>query len=119
VDEVRAPIVNEPDLAEELEVIQAEVVPAEFHPNDVFEDELDDPQRYADLYSGYARGFGESALRLHLFNHSADDADEADALVTEFFARLTQLYRDEPGEHAGETMAMTLVVRKRLSAASG
>lgn len=118
VDEVRAPIVNESDLAEDLEVIQAEVVPAEFHPTDVFEDELDDPQRYADLYSGYARGFGESALRLHLFNHSAEDADEADALATEFFARLTQLYRDQPGEHAGETMAMTLVVRKRLSAAT-
>lgn len=112
-EEARAPIVQETDLREQFEIIRADVVPADFHPGDVFEDHRDDPQRYAELYCGYARGFGESALRLHLFGRSAENADEVDRLTTEFFARLTQLYLDEPGQHPGETMAMTVVLRRR------
>jgi hypothetical protein len=110
--EARAPIDELADLREQLEVVSVEVVPAEYHPNDVFEDQLGDPQRYAELYSGYARGFGESALRLHLFAYSANDTDEIDALTLEFFDRLTQLYRREGPKLAGETLAMTIVVRK-------
>jgi len=108
-----APIHGEPDLKEAFEVIEASVTPAPAHPNDVYEDSLNDPGTYARLYAGYIRGFGESTLRLHLFGPSAKSAAEVDALTEEFFGRLIRYYQAEPGRHASETMIMTLVLRRR------
>jgi SAM dependent carboxyl methyltransferase len=112
-EEARAPIDREPDLKAVFEVIEATVTPVAVHPNDVYEDSLDDPAAYARLYAGYIRGFGESTLRLHLFGPSAKTAAEVDALTENFFARLTRYYQAEPGRHASETMIMTLVLRRR------
>jgi SAM dependent carboxyl methyltransferase len=112
-EEACAPINREPDLKEAFEVIEASVTPAPIHPNDVYEDSLGDPETYARLYAGYIRGFGESSLRLHLFGPSAKSAAEVDTLTEEFFKRLTRYYQAEPGQHASETMIMTLVLRRR------
>ena len=112
-EEACAPIGQEPDLKEAFEVIEANVMPAPVHPNDVYEDSLGDPAAYARLYAGYIRGFGESSLRLHLFGPSAKNAAEVDALTEDFFSRLTRYYQAEPGRHASETMIMTLVLRRR------
>jgi len=111
--EATAPVEEEPDLAEAFEVIEAGVMPAPVHGQDVYEDELEDPAIYARLYAGYVRGFAESSLRLHLFAPSDVDAAAADALNEEFFRRFETYYRDEPGRHASETMIMTLVLRRR------
>jgi hypothetical protein len=108
-----APISQEPDLKETFEVLEATVTPAPVHPNDVYEDSLGDPARYARLYTGYIRGFGESSLRLHMFGPSAKNAAEVDRLTDEFFERLTCCYQSEPGRHASETMIMTCVLRRR------
>ena len=112
-EEACAPINGEPDLKEAFEVIEASVTPAPAHPKDVYEDSLSDPATYARLYAGYIRGFGESTLRLHLFSPSAKSAAEVDMLTDQFFERLTRYYRAEPGQHASETMLMTLVLRRR------
>jgi hypothetical protein len=108
-----APITGESDLRDAFEVIEASVTPAPVHADDVYGDSLDDPDTYARLYAGYIRGFGESTLRLHLFGPSAKNAEEVDTLTEEFFGRLTRYYRAEPGQHAAETMIMTLVLRRR------
>lgn len=111
--EVRAPLNEESDLKEAFEIVQATLTPAPIHPNDVFEDSLNDPETYARLYAGYIRGFSESTLRLHLFGPSAKNAAEVDSLTEEFFARLTRYYQAEPGQHAFETMPLTLVLHRR------
>ncbi len=105
--EIRTPIECEPDLAEAFEIVEAGVAPVRAHGADVYEDALADPATYARLYAGSVRGFGESSLRLHLFRHSAPDAAAVDHLTEEFFRRFTQLYQDEPGRHASETMIVT------------
>ncbi len=107
------PIGDEPDLNEAFEIVEASVTPAAVHPDDVYEDALDDPPTYARLYAGYIRGFSESTLRLHLFGPSATSAEQLDTRIEEFFRRLTALYQAEPGRHASETMIMTLVLRRR------
>lgn len=113
LDEARGPVEQEHDLAEAFDVVGADVSPAAFHPDDVYEAELGDPAEYAKLYAGYVRGFAESSLRLHLFSRSTTDANEIDALTGDLFQRFYQLYRNEPGIHAAETMIMTLVMRRR------
>jgi len=80
---------------------------------DVYEASLSDPETYARLYAGYIRGFGESTLRMHVFDPSAKSAVEVDTLTEEFFGRLTRYYQAGPGRHASETMIMTLVLRRR------
>jgi len=112
-EEACAPINGEPDLKAAFEVIEASVTPAPVHPNDVYEDSLNDPATYGRLYAGYIRGFAESTLRLHLFSPSAKNATEVDTRTAEFFERLTGYYQAEPGRHASETMIMTLVLRRR------
>ncbi len=113
VEEMRAPIDQDADLAQVFEVVEASVAPAPLHPLDAYEDELGDPATYARLYAGYVRGFGESSLRLHLFRHSARDETAVDALTEEFFRRFTQYYRDQPGQHGSETLIVTLAARRR------
>jgi hypothetical protein len=112
-EEAREPIDREPDLAKAFEVVEASIAPAGQHSQDVYEDELGDPATYARLYAGYVRGFGESSLRLHLFRHSAQDETEINFLTEEFFRRFTKHYQDEVGQHASETLMMTLVIRRR------
>jgi len=112
-EEASAPIAREPDLEQAFDIIEASVAPVPVHPNDVYEDSLGDPAEYARRYAGYIRGFGESALRLHLFGPSAKTSAEADRLTEDFFARLTRYYQAEPGRHASETMMLTLVLRRR------
>jgi hypothetical protein len=112
-EEACAPIDEEPDLQESFEVVDASVTPAPVHPHDVYEDSLSDPATYARLYAGYVRGFGESTLRLHLFGASAKNVTEVETRIEEFFGRLTRYYEAEPGQHASETLMMTLVLRRR------
>ena len=112
-DEARAPIEEEPDLAEAFDIVEASVRPAAVNPQDVYVHEIGDPATYAKLYAGYIRGFGELSLRMHLFGPAARDAAEVDALTEMFFRRLTEYYQAEPGRHASETMIVTLILRRR------
>jgi len=113
VDDAVTPIDEEADLRQAFEIEEATVTPAPVHPNDVYEDSLGDPATYARLYAGYIRGFGESTLRLHLFGPSVKSPTEVDALIEDFFGRLTRYYEAEPGRHASETMVATFVLRRR------
>jgi hypothetical protein len=112
-EEARTPLEHEPDLNAAFELIEASVVPAATHPDDVYEDLLGDPSAYAERYAGYIRGFAESTMRLHLFGPSAKAQKDVDALNREFFRRLTRTYQAEPGRHAGEIMVITVVLRRR------
>ncbi len=112
-EEARAPIEEEPDLAEAFDIIEASVDPAAVNPQDVYVHEIGDPATYARLYAGYIRGFGESSLRMHLFGPAARDAAEVDTMTETFFRRLTDYYQAEPGRHASETMIVTLILRRR------
>jgi len=111
--EARAPVEDEPDLAEAFEIIDSSVAPAAVNPQDVYAHAIGDPAAYARLYAGYIRGFGESSLRLHLFRPSARSPAEEDALTATFFQRLTEAYQAEPGRHASETLIVTLILRRR------
>jgi len=113
VEEAVAPLNEESDLKDAFEIVEASVTAAPVHPNDVYEDSLGDPLTYARLYAGYIRGFGESTLRLHLFDPSTTAPAEADSRIEEFFGRLTRYYEAAPGRHASETMIATLVLRRR------
>jgi hypothetical protein len=112
-EEACAPIIEEPDLKQAFEIIEASVKPAPVNSNDVYENALNDPETYSQLYVGYIRGFSESTLRLHLFGPSAKSVDELDQLTNEYFERLADYYLAEPGQHGSETMIMTLVLRRR------
>jgi len=111
--EARAPIDEEPDLAEAFTVVEAAVAPAAVNPQDVYIHEIGDAATYAKLYAGYIRGFAESSLRLHLFGPSAEQPEEIDALTEAFFRRLTSYYEAAPGQHAAETMIVMLVAQRR------
>lgn len=113
VEEATSWLEAEPDLAAAFEVVDAEVAPIPVHPNDVYAGEIGDPARYAKLYTGYTRGFGEMTLRHHLFEPSAQTAEQADVLTDEFFRRYETLYCEELGRHASETLILTLVLRRR------
>ena len=112
-EEARAPIEEEPDLAEAFDIVEASVSPAAVNPQDVYVHEIGDPATYARLYAGYIRGFGKSSLRMHLFGQATRDAAEVDTLTETFFRRLTDYYQAEPGRHASETMIVTLILRRR------
>jgi hypothetical protein len=112
-EEARAPIEEEPDLADAFDIVEASVGPAAVNPKDVYVHEIGDPATYANLYAGYIRGFGESSLRMHLFGPAAKDATEADALTEEFFRRLADYYQRSPGRHASETMILTLILQRK------
>ncbi|MEM0908335.1 MAG: hypothetical protein AAGJ94_13280 [Pseudomonadota bacterium] len=113
VEEAKRPFARDPGLLETVEIIEASLHPAAYHPDDLYEDHLSDPETYGALYSAYVRGFGESSLKLHLFEPSANSVAEAEDLTETFFARLAALYRDEPGVYAFESMIVTLILRKR------
>ncbi len=112
-EEARAPIEQEPDLADAFDIVEASVRPAAVNPQDVYIHEIGDPATYARLYAGYIRGFGESSLRIHLFGPAAKDASEADALTETFFRRLQDYYQGDPGRHASETMILTLILKRK------
>ncbi|XYK80235.1 MAG: hypothetical protein ROO70_21100 [Labrenzia sp.] len=113
VSDAVGPLIQNEDLEAAFEVIEASVSDAAINPQDAYQDWLADREKYAELYTGYVRGFGESSLRLHLFEKSAKTVDETDALTATFFERFEELYRAEPGRYASETLTMTLVLRRR------
>jgi len=112
VDDVLGPIFEHEDLANTFKVLEASVENAAVNPQDAYGDCLADPEKYAELYIGYVRGFGESSLRLHLFEPSAECPEEVDRLTSTFFDRFEKLYRDEPGRYASETLTLTLVLQR-------
>ncbi|GKX33186.1 MAG: hypothetical protein MnENMB40S_08040 [Rhizobiaceae bacterium MnEN-MB40S] len=111
--EAREPIETETDLADAFEIVSCGVEPASVNPEDVYVNEIGDPEAYGRLYAGYVRAFGESSLRLHLFARSTPDPAEVDRLNEEFFNRFARLYKEAPGAHAAETWIMTMVLRRR------
>lgn len=112
-EEACRPFDQERDLADAFELIDAHVGHAEYQPLDVYANELQRPDVYAALYTGYMRGFTDSNLRLNLFARSTDDAAEVDDLATEFYRRFEALYLEAPGAHAAETLLLTLTLRRR------
>ncbi len=110
--EAREPLEADPAMAEAFEIEDIRVEPAPVSPSDVYADVIDNPSEYARLYVGYARGFGDSTLRIQLFNPSARSEADADRLAEEFYRRLEMLYRASPGTYAGEIWYLTVVLRK-------
>ncbi|TWI90418.1 S-adenosylmethionine-dependent carboxyl methyltransferase [Roseibium hamelinense] len=113
VDDVLNPILENDDLAAAFDVLEASVEDAAVNPQDAYGDYLAQPDEYAELYAGYVRGFGESSLRLHLFDRCAATQEESDRLTHAFFERFEALYRKEPGRYASETLTLTLVLQRR------
>jgi SAM-dependent methyltransferase len=112
-DELRGPLEREPELRDAFAIEEASVRLSEVNPRDWFEDERANPDRYAERYIGFLRGFGDSSLRTLLFGPGATDEGGADALADEFYRRFGRLYRDSPGTYATETWISTLVLRRR------
>ena len=111
--EARAPLEEDSGLAAAFEIEDILVEPAAISPADVYADELQDPAAYARLYSGYTRGFSESALRQQLFDPADPKGPTADRLAQEFYRRLEALYRAETARHAGEVWHLTVLLRRR------
>ena len=111
--EARAPLGEDAELAAAFEVEAIWAEPAPISPADVYADQLDDPAAYARLYSGYTRGFSETALRQQLFDPADPKGPKADRLAQEFYRRLEALYQAETDRHAGEVWYVTVVLRKR------
>lgn len=110
--EARQPLESDPHLAEAFEIEELTVVPAPHNPTDVFGDFVENPVEYADLYVRYIRGFGDSTLRTQLFEPCAAEGLDADQLADEFYRRLDDLYRANPGQYPGQNWYLTIVLRK-------
>jgi len=112
LEEVRAPLEREDDLRSAFEIVELE---AELIPNPYVEAwrRDHDDSAYAKAYATFARGFAESSFRKGLFEPSANQSDDADALTDMFFTRLEDLFRAEPERHIFDNRSMTLVLRRR------
>lgn len=112
-EELRRPIEREADLRDAFEIVEASIRRSSFKPRDTYEDDKANPDRYAERYVGFLRGFCDSTLRTLLFGPGATDESDIDALAAEFYRRFGQLYRESPGTYATETWVSTLVLRRR------
>jgi SAM dependent carboxyl methyltransferase len=112
-DELRRPLVRDPELRERFDVEELNVEPSPVDPQDVFAADRSEPARYGERYAGYVRGFGASTLRAQLFRAAVADQRAVESLENEFFGRLARLYRESPGEDAAETWVSTVVLRRR------
>ena len=85
--EIRAPLEREDDLKAAFEIVELE---SELIPNPYVETwrRDNDTAAYAKIYTGFARGFSESAFRHGLFNPSATDDNTPDHLADTFYTRL-------------------------------
>jgi len=112
LSEVRAPLGREPDLKEAFEIIElvGEMIPNPYTPP---LEETGDLAQFAKDYTGYARGFSESAFRNGLFDRSARGAEDAGRLAEIFYRRLEAFVATEPGQYTSGTQSMTLVLRRR------
>ncbi|MCR9135192.1 MAG: class I SAM-dependent methyltransferase [Alphaproteobacteria bacterium] len=111
-DEARAPLETDPVLKQAFDIEDISVVPAPYNPTDVYADYIDDPDEYARLYVGYIRGFAHSALSTQLFTPGAKNGRDGPEIAAEFYRRLHEHYRSQPGKYAGENWYLTVVLRK-------
>ncbi|MEM6460988.1 MAG: hypothetical protein AAF724_03645 [Pseudomonadota bacterium] len=112
-DEARQPLEADAALAEAFAIEQISVVPAPQNPKDVYAHLLGDVDAYARAYVGYIRGFAHSTLATQLFGPGAAGGRSGEAVAQEFYRRLDALYRDHPGEYAGENFYLTVVLSRR------
>jgi hypothetical protein len=112
-DEFRQPLEQVPALRAAFDILDISVAPSAYNPTDTYADDLADPDRYSDRYTGFLRGFGDSTLRLQLFGPGAKNQNDVDALAAKFYRRFGRLYRDSPGKYATETWVSTVVLRRR------
>lgn len=111
--EARVPLETDPELRAAFAIEEVSVAPAPYNASDVFADSVDDPAEYARLYTGYIRGFAHSSLNTSLFQPAASERMSAEQLAQDYYRRLEALYRTSPGQHAGETWYLTVVLRRR------
>lgn len=71
-----------------------------------------DAGAYARAYAGFARAFTESSLREHLVVPGAA-AGDADRLVEELYARLTERFAADPERDRFEDWTLTVVLARR------
>jgi len=112
-EELRRPIEAHPDLREAFEIEHLRMEPAEGRCRDPFAELLDDPQRYAESYARWVRGFAHTTLRDQLFGACARDREGAERLTDLFFDRFRQINEREPGRYAPSHIVSTLVLRRR------
>ncbi len=67
-----------------------------------------DAAAYTRAYAAFVRGFTESSLREHLFAGAPD----ADAVLDEYFARLTTRFRADPARDRFEDWTLTVVLAR-------
>jgi hypothetical protein len=92
-------------------------LPARSRPRPVANPYLDafhhdgDATKYAQSYAAFVRGFTESSLRENLFTPGAR-SKPADALLDEFFGRLTTRFVADPEADAFEDWTLTVVLAR-------
>lgn len=112
-EETLGPLERVSDLHAAFEIEELSVRPPLEHPGDFFADKIGEPELYGELYAGLLRGFAHSTLMSGLLRPSSKSEPEAEALATELYRRVAQLYRNELGAHAGESWDLLLVLRRR------
>lgn len=111
--EAHKPLETDPELTGVFDIEEISVVPAPHCPKDVYAEFINDPDEYARLYVGYIRGFAHSALSTQLFAPGAKSGWDGESVAAEFYRRLHELYRMNPGKYAGENWYLTVVLHKR------
>ncbi|MGQ0804515.1 MAG: hypothetical protein ACT4PI_11720 [Actinomycetota bacterium] len=72
-----------------------------------------DATAYGKSYAAFVRGFTESSLREHLFGPGATVQNNADALIDDYFGRLTARFAADPAADAFEDWTLTVVLSRR------
>jgi hypothetical protein len=72
-----------------------------------------DAQAYGKAYAAFVRGFTESSLRDNLFAPGAKAGADVDALLDDYFARLTARFAADPEADAFEDWTLTVMLTRR------
>jgi hypothetical protein len=109
-DEAKRPFAPGGPLADAfaVEVVRTDPVPNPYL--DAWHADHDDAA-YGAAYSAFVRGFTESSLREHLFGPGTPGTP-VDALLDEYFDRLTARFADDPEADAFEDWTLTVVVAR-------
>lgn len=111
-EEARKPLVDDPLLSNAYEIEEISVVPAPVNPHDLFAAAINDPSEYAKLYTGTIRAFADSTLHTQLFEPATGSIEDPEKLADEFYSRLGDLYRTNPGKYPFEMWHLTIVLRR-------
>lgn len=112
VDEARAPIEREPDLARAFEIEELSVEPVAIPFAEDYR-RSGDVDRYAADYTAFVRGFSERSFRDLLFAPSSRNPRATAELNEEFFSRLESRFRADPGGHDYSVRSLSVLLCRR------